>query len=59
MALYCHRKVNSITCACGYVGTYNACDHIINGTINIYPSPDNCNVCQEEVEKREYYNCRW
>ena len=58
MALYYHRKINSITCICGYVGTYHACDHVINGTITICPCPDNCKVSQEEVVKREYYDCR-
>ena len=59
MALYCHRKINSITCVCGYVGTYHACDHVVNGTITICPCPDNCKFCQEEVDKREYYDRRW
>ena len=59
MALYCHRKINSITCVCGYVGTNHTCDHVINGTITICPSPGNCKVFQEEVEKSEYYYCRW
>ena len=44
---------------CGYVGTYHACDYVINGTITICPCPDNCKVCQEEVINREYYDCRW
>ena len=52
MALYFHRKINSITCVCGYVGTYHACGHIINGTIAICLYP-------EEVDKREYYDCIW
>ena len=39
--------------------TYHACDHVINATITICPCPDNCKVCQEEEEKREYYDCRW
>ena len=51
--------MNSITCLCGYVGKYHVCDHVINGTINIYPCSDNCNVSQEEVDKYEYQDCRW
>ena len=39
--------------------TYHACGHVINATITICPCPDNCKVCQEEEEKREYYDCRW
>ena len=59
MAIHCHRKINSIMCVCGYVGTYHACDHVINGTITICPCPDNCKVCQEEIGKCEYYDGRW
>ena len=59
MAIHCHRKINSIMCVCGYVGTYHACDHVINGTITICPCPDNCKVCQEEIDKCEYYDGRW
>ena len=56
MALYCHRKINPITCVCGYMGAYHACDHVINRTITICPCPDNCKICQKEVcLKREYY----
>ena len=39
--------------------TYHACDHVINATITICPCTDNCKVCQEEEEKREYYDRRW
>ena len=59
VALYCHRKINSITWICGNVGVYHVCDHIINGTITIFPCPDNCKVCREEIDKREHYDCRW
>ena len=59
MGLYCHRKIKSITCVCIYVGTYHACDQVINRTITICPCPDSFKVCQEEVDKREYYDCRW
>ena len=59
MALYCHRKTNSIMFVCGYVGPYHACDHVIKRTIAICPCPDNCKVCKEEIDKREYYDCRW
>ena len=59
MALYCQKKINFITCICGNVGTYHACDHVIYGTITISSCPENCKVCQEEVDKREYYDYRW
>ena len=35
------KKINSITRVFGYVGTYQACDHVINGTITICPCSDN------------------
>ena len=46
-------------CVCVYVGTCHACDHVINGTTTICLCPGNYKVCQEEVYKREYYDCRW
>ena len=30
MALNYHKKINSIICVWGYVGTYHACDNVIN-----------------------------
>ena len=33
--------------------------HVINGPITIDSCPENCKVYQEEVAKREYYDCRW
>ena len=59
MALYCHRKNSFIACVCGNAATYGTCDHVINGTIAICPCPGNYKVCQEEVDKHEYYDCRW
>ena len=58
ITLYSNIKINSVTCICGYVGTYHTCDHVMNGTITIVSCPDNCKVCQKEVDKREYYDCR-
>ena len=58
-ALYCNRQVNLITCICGYVETYHACDHVINRTIIIYYCPANCKVCQENINRLEYYDCKW
>ena len=48
-----------MTCICGYVGIYHTCDLVINGSITIDPCPDNSKFCQGEVDKREYYDCRW
>lgn len=59
MTLYCHREINSITCICGYLGTNHPCDFVINGTITIPQCPDNCDICQEKVDKCEYYDLRW
>ena len=56
MTLYCRRKSNSITCVCGYLGKYHVCDHVVNGTITIYPCLDNSKAFQEEVKKCEYYD---
>ena len=56
---YYHRKVNSIKWICSYVETYHACDHVINGTITIDSCSGNCEVCQEEVDECENYDCRW
>ena len=41
------------------LNAYHACNHVINGTINIYLCPENFNASQEEVDKREYYDCKW
>ena len=41
------------------MGIHHACDHVINETITIDPCFDNCKACQEEVHKREYFDCRW
>ena len=38
MVLYCHKKINFITCICGYMETYHACDHVIYRTITISSS---------------------
>ena len=51
------RKVNSITCICGYVRTYLTCDLVITGTITKDIYPGNCEMCHQEVNKQEYYNC--
>ena len=59
ITLYCHRKINSFMCICGYAETYHTCDHVIDGAITIHSCPDNCKVCQEEIDKRKYYDYRW
>ena len=41
------------------MGTYPSCDHVINGTIVKRPCLDDFKVCQEEVDKREYYDLRY
>ena len=41
------------------MGIHHACDHVINETITIDPCFDICKACQEEVHKREYFDCRW
>ena len=41
------------------MGTDHTCDHVINETGTIDSCPNNCKVCQAEVDKREYYECRW
>ena len=41
------------------MGTYHACNHVVNGSITIGFFPDDCKVCQEEAHKSEYYDCRW
>ena len=58
ITLYYYREVNSITCICGYVKTCHTGDLVIYGAITIDPCTGNCQVCQEEVEKGDYYNCR-
>ena len=40
-------------------GNVSNLQHVINGTITIDSCPENCKVYQEEVAKREYYDCRW
>ena len=40
--LHCNRKVNSITCICGYIGTYHISDLVIAGTITKDFYPGNC-----------------
>ena len=56
--LYCHREVSPITYISSYVGTYNTCNHVINGIIAINFCPSNCKVSQEELIKCEYYDYR-
>ena len=58
MTLCCHREINFITCVCSYLGTDHSCNHVINGNITIRPCLDDCKVCQEEVDKREYYDLK-
>ena len=47
-----------ITFICSCVGTYHACNLVISGTATIGLCSDDCRICKEEVNKREYYNCR-
>lgn len=41
------------------MGTYHTCDHVKDGTITVHSCSDNCKVCQEEIGKPEYFDCRW
>ena len=41
------------------MGTYHAYDHLTNRAMTINFCLDDCNVFQEEVNKHEYYDCRW
>ena len=45
-------------CVCGYFGTNHACSKIINGKISISPCPDECPVCQDAIDKCEYFDLR-
>ena len=59
ITIYDQKEINSIMCISVYIGTYHACDYLINGTIAIDSCRDNYKICREEVNKREYYDYRW
>ena len=58
--IYCHREVHVYlwTCNCGYMGICHTCYLIIYGNITTDSCLDDSKVCQQKVDKRDYYNCR-
>ena len=55
----CHREINAITCMCAYFGANHLCSKIMNGTISISSCPDKYPVCQDAIERRDYFGLRW
>ena len=58
ITIYCQRELKSIACIYVYIGTYHACNHVINGAITRNSCSDFYKICQEEMNKHEYYDCR-
>ena len=57
--IYYHRGINAITYACDYFGANHVSSKIINGTTSIRSCPEKCTVCQDAIDKRDYFGLRW
>ena len=55
-----HKELNAIQCVYGYIGTSHECKEEIKGKIIfVRCSKTNCNVCKNEVDRKECNSLRW
>ena len=60
VVMHLHREVNSVSCVCGSVVFHEyECSMEFKGFIIIEPCPDNWQLCQDEVDRRDYNDLRW